>query len=157
MKIFINLTSIILFSFSIIACNAESDKANLTSVNKIPPLLNQTYAIGELDTDDSFSRVQFDDKGNFIIDAVWKTVLDGPRIDEHPCKIQGEVTLLPNEIILLTNKSFENRFGDLEVLNINSTMILKIINEKEIEIAATSEIVELCGHSEFIGKYKKIG
>ena len=173
MKIFINFTSIIIFSFSIIACNADSNKNSATKSNskEISFLLGPNYQ-REYNSSDASSElhassfISFFDQTEFQIQSWFSADLDKEGSSGLPpwtssCKIEGEVTELANGLLLLTQIESNS---DEKKDNVRVEMTLKLIDSKtfELSLIQPSRIEDVCrdgmgsnGGYAIVGEYTK--
>ncbi len=164
MKFFVNFLTLVVLSFSIIACNADSNKNDSSKNNLTSPnskdlsslLLGHEYSSKVLKNKqvESASVLYFENKGKFHINSyhIFKVNEDStPNI----CDIEGDMKQLSNELLLLTQIEDTS-----EEKKMNIVMTIKLIDDKnlELDLIYPSHLRDFCGvnaDQSIIGKYTK--
>ena len=164
MKFCFNLLTLFALSFSMIACNADSNKNDSSKSNssKVIPkdllssLYSHEYSSEEFRNEqvESASGLYFENKGKFHINSYHMFKVN-EESTPNICDIEGDMQQLSNELLLLTQVE-----GTSEGEKMNIVMTIKLIDDKnlELDLIYPSHLRDFCGVNadlSIIGKYTK--
>jgi hypothetical protein len=154
-----------------IACNPDSNKNSATklySKNTVSSLLGHEYTSDASSKDiDATSVISFSDQNKFQINSFFayenkqESSGTGMPSSTSSCEIEGEVTELANDLLLLTQIESNS---DGKKHNVRIVMTLKLSDDKifELNLIHPGEISDVCqdafgsnGGLAIIGKYTK--